>query len=128
MKNICWLSVLAQLLPDDTNRMPARPLIRAVGNTALERIKRLLAEGQDVNSQNALRMGRTALHWAMKYNRVKMVRQLLARPETRLDITDKYGNTPLHRACSCRHNSRVATRSKKGQKYGKKRRLLQHMK
>ena len=57
---------------------------------------RLLAEGLDVNSQDD---GQTALHQAMNYNRVSIVRLLLARPETRLDITDEYGWTPLHPAC-----------------------------
>ena len=39
---------------------------------------RLLAEGLDVNSQDD---GQTALHQAMNYNRVSIVRLLLARPD-----------------------------------------------
>ena len=41
----------------------------------------------------------TALHWAMQFNRVSIVRLLLARPETKMEITDDYGDTAIHYAC-----------------------------
>ena len=74
--------------------MPSTILVAVIGVT--QKVERLLAEGLDVNSQDD---GQTALHQAMNYNRVSIVRLLLARPETRLDITDEYGWTPLHPAC-----------------------------
>ena len=45
-------------------------------------VERLLARGLDLNSRDE--DGRTTLHYAMQYNRVSIVRLLLARPETRL--------------------------------------------
>ena len=59
-------------------------------------VKRLLDGGLDVNSLNE--RGKTALYIAMLLNRVSIVRLLLARPGTRLDITDSTGDTALHYA------------------------------
>ena len=56
-----------------------------------------LAGGFDVNTQNG--EGLTALHQAMRTGKMTLVRFLLSRPDTRLDIADRTGCTPLHLAC-----------------------------
>jgi len=72
-------------------------MFSAVSSNREAEVERLLAGGVDVNNQNEV--GRTALIYAMQYNRASIVRLLLARPETRLDITDCHGYTALHHAC-----------------------------
>ena len=57
-----------------------------------------------VNVNSTDDQGYTPLHWAMACNHPTIVTKLLARPETRLDITDSdAGWTGLHHAC--RNNS-----------------------
>ena len=78
----------------------ARPMFEMFAAVSLDRetgVEKLLAGGLDVNSQDE--NSTTALHWAMQFNRVSIVRLLLARPGTRLDITDSTGDTALHYAC-----------------------------
>jgi len=72
-------------------------MFSAVSSNREAEVERLLAGGVDVNNRNEV--GRTALIYAMQYNRASIVRLLLARPETRLDNTDCHGYTALHHAC-----------------------------
>ena len=78
--------------------MSIEKLINAVEGEHEDEVKRLLSGGLDVNS--LIESMWTALDIAMRQNKVSIVKLLLARPETRLDITDNTGYTPLlHIAC-----------------------------
>ena len=61
-----------------------------------EDVEIILRKEVNVNRQN--KEGHSALHLAMNAAQPDIVTRLLARPETRLDILDQDGRTPLHAA------------------------------
>lgn len=69
-------------------------ILAAESNDLIE-ISALLAAGRDVNSRG--RLGQTALHDAVSYNKPELVRLLLAHGAD-TTIQDNCGYTPLHRA------------------------------
>ena len=64
--------------------------------TILSRVSTLTL---DINTKYDPYGGWTPLHWAMMCNHPSIVRMLLARADTRLDVTNSDGYTGLHLAC-----------------------------
>ena len=67
----------------------------------VENTKAHLESGININLKSPKRREETALHCAMQGNQTGIVKLLLEHEETRLDIQDKDGNNPLHKACIC---------------------------
>jgi len=80
----------------DSDESSSSTLLKACAKENVKAVEKLLSEGADVNKETD---GNFPLHIAMKVNNARIVKLLLARPETRLDITDWKGQTPLHLAC-----------------------------
>lgn len=58
-------------------------------------IRRMIADGIDVNAQGL--MAETALHWAVKFSSIDVIKELLAAGAD-LSIPDNDGKTPLNLA------------------------------
>lgn len=68
------------------------------GHTSLDTIKLLLKKGSDVHTINIV--GEAALNVAVRYKRKDVVKLFLEIPKIKLNLADKAGYTPLHRACT----------------------------
>jgi len=73
------------------------PLYTASEGGSIEIVKLLLTAGADVNQ--AHQDGRTPLDIALSHNNIDVMKLLLLNLQTKIDGIDKYGCTPLHRAC-----------------------------
>lgn len=78
-----------------------RELLRAARNRAYTEVRRLLAEGADVNAQDPV-TGRTALHEVVSGEATDFVRRRLMEAilahDPDVNIQDKQGNSPFHAA------------------------------
>ena len=94
MENYEWLC-------DDLFSSKEETLGKACYEGDIKTVAKLLSEGADVNGQDDPKVdGRgSTLHIAMKGKNTKIVELLLSKPETRLDLTDEKGRTPLHIIC-----------------------------
>jgi len=94
MENYEWLC-------DDLFSSKEETLGKACYEGDIKTVAKLLSEGTDVNGQDDPKvdgLGST-LHIAMDGKNTKIVELLLSKPETRLDMTDEEGRTPLHIIC-----------------------------
>lgn len=75
--------------------MPAKgtPLHEAVYNNDINAIRKLIAQGADVNAKDD--WGDTPLHWA---DNVELIRELLKAPGINVNAAGYLGYTPLHRS------------------------------
>jgi hypothetical protein len=75
-------------------------LIEAASRGDLEKVKRLLNEGADVNAKN--KYGQTPLHWAATWGHLDIVKLLVDRGAD-INAKDEDGETPLHWAAANDH-------------------------
>jgi ankyrin repeat protein len=75
----------------------ANLFLKAIKNGDIERIKKLISQGADVNAKD--NRGMTPLHKAAYYGRRQMAKVLIAKGAN-VNGTDKAGQTPLHVAAN----------------------------
>jgi len=87
-------------MPDGSFKVTVRrqrptPLMDAVQNQDVDAVTSCIEGGGDVEARDSY--GQTALHWAAKYESVKIV-QLLLDAGANVDVQDDDGETPLQAA------------------------------
>ncbi|KAM7195327.1 hypothetical protein V8F20_007546 [Naviculisporaceae sp. PSN 640] len=93
------------IMNEQTDDAEEPALLLAAGNGYAYLINRLLFAGESVNRQNL--EGWTALHYAARRNRKDVVKLLLDKDETQVDLADHTGWTALHFAARSGHDEVV---------------------
>ena len=90
---------------DPRGCVPKYPLIFEIKHSLPEYVLQLLEEDPtiDINTQDE--SGRTALHYAVMYEKERVVKVLLAHQDIRHSLKDKQGQTPLDIALAANHTA-----------------------